>query len=131
MFLTVFMFHVVKKSNPPFTVVLNGAQVGGSPNLNLNSILMVLVHLDVHKIVTFHYFDPIQPSRGSTVRLPIRLTNSCQWSLDNNIYLFLDFRRVHFSVNNEHTICGITLDNLTCPPKDGERKMQKRNNINE
>ena len=29
------------------TVVLNGAQLGGSPNLALNSILMVLVLLNV------------------------------------------------------------------------------------
>ena len=31
------------------TVVLNGGQVGGIPNLALNSILMVLVHLNVHQ----------------------------------------------------------------------------------
>ena len=40
----------------------------GSPNLTLNLILMVLVNLDV-RIVSFHYFDSIQPSRGSMVRL--------------------------------------------------------------
>ena len=32
-----------------YTVVLNGGQVGGIPNLALNSILMVLVHLNVHQ----------------------------------------------------------------------------------
>ena len=31
------------------TVVLNGGSGGGSPNLAKNSILMVLVHLDVHQ----------------------------------------------------------------------------------
>ena len=31
----------------PGTVVLNGGQVGVSPNLALNSVLMALVHLDV------------------------------------------------------------------------------------
>ena len=29
-----------------------------------NSILMVLVDLDVHQIVGYHYFDHHQPSRG-------------------------------------------------------------------
>ena len=33
----------------PGTVVLNGGQVGVSPNLAKNSILMVLVHLNVHQ----------------------------------------------------------------------------------
>ena len=32
-----------------YTVLLNGGQVGGIPNLALNSILMVLVHLNVHQ----------------------------------------------------------------------------------
>ena len=43
--------------------------MGGSPNLAPNSILMVLVDLDVHQIVGYHYFDHYQPSRGSSVRL--------------------------------------------------------------
>ena len=43
--------------------------MGGSQNLAPNSILMVLVELDVHQIVGYHYFDHHQPSRGSLVRL--------------------------------------------------------------
>ena len=39
------------------TVVLNRGSGGGSPNLAPNSILMVLVDLDVHQIVGHHYFD--------------------------------------------------------------------------
>ena len=38
------------------TVVLNGGQVGGSPNLALNSILKVLVHLNVHQEVIYQFF---------------------------------------------------------------------------
>ena len=38
--------------------------MGGSPNLAPNSILMVLVDLDVHQIVGYHYFDHHQPCRG-------------------------------------------------------------------
>ena len=33
------------------------------------AILMVLVNLDVHQIVGYHYFDHHQRSRGSSVRL--------------------------------------------------------------
>ena len=40
-----------------------------SPNLAPNSILMVLVDLDVHQIVDYHYFDHHQPSKESSVRL--------------------------------------------------------------
>ena len=36
--------------------------MGGSPKLAPNSILMVLVDLDVHQIVGYHYFDHHQPS---------------------------------------------------------------------
>ena len=43
--------------------------MGGSPNMAPNSILMVLVDLDVNQIVGYHYFDHHQPSRGSSVRL--------------------------------------------------------------
>ena len=43
--------------------------MGGSQNLAPNSILMVLVELDVHQIVGYHYFDHNQLSRGSSVRL--------------------------------------------------------------
>ena len=45
--------------------------MGGSPKLAPNSILMVLVDLDVHQIVGYHYFDHHQPSRGSSVRLGV------------------------------------------------------------
>ena len=61
--------HAEKLVHALHTEVLNGHQVCGSPNLTLNSILMVLVNLDIHRIVSFHYFDPTQPSRGSMVRL--------------------------------------------------------------
>ena len=52
-------------------MVLNkvGGQVGGSPNMASNSILMVMMDLDVYQIVGYHYFDHHQPSRGSSVRL--------------------------------------------------------------
>ena len=50
------------------TVVLNRGSGGGSPNLAPNSILMVLVDLDVHQIVSYHYFDHHQPSRGGSVQ---------------------------------------------------------------
>ena len=50
-------------------MVLNRGSGGGSPNLAPNSILMVLVELDVDQIVVFHYNDHHQPSRGSSVRL--------------------------------------------------------------
>ena len=43
--------------------------MGGSPNMAPNSILMVLVDLDVHKIVDYRNFDHHQSSRGSSVRL--------------------------------------------------------------
>ena len=37
-----------------------------SPNLAKNSILMVLVDVDFHQIVGYHYFDYHQPSRWSS-----------------------------------------------------------------
>ena len=40
-----------------------------------NSILMVLVDLDVNQIVGYHYFDHHQPSRGSSVRLRALIFN--------------------------------------------------------
>ena len=40
--------------------------MGASPNPAPNSIPMVLVDLDVHQIVGYHYFDYHQPSRGSS-----------------------------------------------------------------
>ena len=43
--------------------------MGASPNPAPNSIPMVLVDLDVHQIVGYHYFDYHQPSRGSLVTL--------------------------------------------------------------
>ena len=43
--------------------------MGASPNPAPHSIPMVLVDLDVHQIVGYHYFDYHQPSRGSSVRL--------------------------------------------------------------
>ena len=54
--------HAEKLVHALHTEVLNGHQVCGSPNLTLNSILMVLVNLDVHRMASFHYCDPIQPS---------------------------------------------------------------------
>ena len=42
----------------------------GSGNLAPNSILMVLVDLDVHQIVGYHYFDLHQPFRGNSVKFP-------------------------------------------------------------
>ena len=33
------------------------------------ALLILLVNLDVHQIVGYHYFDHHQPSRGSSVRL--------------------------------------------------------------
>ena len=42
--------------------------MGGGPNLDPNSILMVLVDLDVHQIVGYHYCDHHQPSRGGSVK---------------------------------------------------------------
>ena len=46
------------------TVVLNGAQVVGSPNLVQSSVLMVLVHLNVCQYVSYHCFGHHKPSRG-------------------------------------------------------------------
>ena len=46
-----------------------GLKWGGSQNMAPNSILMVLVDLDVLQIVGYHYFDHHQPSRVSSVRI--------------------------------------------------------------
>ena len=62
-------------------VQVGGGQVGGSPKLAPNSILMVLVDLDVNQIVGYHYFDHHQPSRGSSVRLPLSLAQVESFSL--------------------------------------------------
>ena len=41
---------------------------GGGFHLAPNSIIMVLVDLDVLQIVGYHYFDHHQPSRGGSVK---------------------------------------------------------------
>ena len=53
--------------------------MGGSPKLAPNSIIMVLVDLDVHQIVGYHYYDHHQPSRvQSTLQMKILMLQFLQ-----------------------------------------------------
>ena len=63
----------------------------------LNSILMVLVDLDVHQIVGYHYFDHHQPSRGGSVKGYFRA--GCMWTWEVRYWEFSGEKPVEQNTN--------------------------------